>query len=759
MPTASVRLAYRPLRIGFLVRRGHVDDVVRAARLATLVWGGADDPIIAVDEDRERTGRLIAQFRVDVLQPVVDDPMLAEAVAAHPHLAWPRSVDHLGTFGPIGNSEEMLAVDVRLPISHLWNAHFSHGAASPWVWPVWKPDHELAALFSVLYGEFGPDRPAPNYLDWYVKGLLAGRLELDRGLPPRLGFERTPAGLTRLAIDEPWHGSLRSDGVVVGHPHNADHLANFWNLRTVGVDALFWPTTGAELVADAIAAHLADVAERLTRAEGPALGLHLWSCEECARPAEIPPALEALLPAGTKRVLAHLDDRTWTQPLQTPQVLAVDDVTQLAVVEEDTNSATRLVLGLPPHPFPAATLDLFHALWLVRLQLLADAGLTTHTLRLPYVPDLNPWFDWELTNGFGAVRVETEGVGVFSGPRDSSLNLRLVPRENLVAQMFARGGFETKRSAAGGATAEIIRLFGGLRECRRFRIPGVRELLRTAEWRTWQAAKQVVAAGGLTDYKGATADTMLEFLAFHGALHAGLRIQCPNCDIRHHYAATELDETVRCPRCREEFPLTPFLHDAVWHYRASGFFADRGGHGAIPVLLTMMRLEQEAIGQDRVTIPSHELRGDGINCESDLLVLERHDDGRVAVAVSESKDRMEIEQTDIDNLAAVAEKVRASGIECYLIFTTLRDSFTDDEIARFRSYRDSIAEQWSHDVAALEGWHRPGPILFTARELGKFSAYDETERARLPHQHQLGLRELAANSAALYLEAPGQTAP
>jgi hypothetical protein len=25
--------------------------------------------------------------------------------------------------------------------------------------------------------------------------------------------------------------------------HNADHLADFWNLRTVGVDALFWPTT------------------------------------------------------------------------------------------------------------------------------------------------------------------------------------------------------------------------------------------------------------------------------------------------------------------------------------------------------------------------------------------------------------------------------------------------------------------------------------------------------------------------------------
>ena len=645
----------------------------------------------------------------------------------------------------------MLAVDVRLPISHLWNAQLSHGAPSPWVWPRWKSGHELGALFAVLFGEFGPDPPGPSYLDWYVKGLRAGAVDLDHGLLPRLTFDRTPVGLTRTAIEDPWHSRLYSDGLVVGDPSNSDHLANFWNLRTVGVDVLFWPTHSSELVADAVAAHLTDIAERLAQSDGPAPGIHVWSCDgEGRRPAEIPPALETVLPDGAELVLAELDDGTWTQPLQAPQVLAAATVTQLGVVEDDSNGATRLIFSLPPHPFPAATLELYQAQWLVRVHLIADAGLTTHTLKLPYLPDMNPWFTWELTNGFGDVRVETDAVGVFSEPGASSLSLRLTPRADLVEQIFARAGIDTKRSAAGGAAAEIIRLFGGLLECRRLRIPGLRELLHTDEWRTWHNAKQVVAAGGLADYKGATADTMLEFLAFHGALHAGLRIQCPNCDIRHYYAAAELDETVRCPRCRERFPLTPFLHDAAWHYRASGFFADRGGHGAIPVLLTMMRLEQDSIGQDRITIPSHELQGDGINCESDLLVLERHADGRIAVAIAECKNQMEIEQTDVDNLAVVADKVRASGIECYLIFTTLRDSFSTAELDRFRAYRD-FAEQWSTDTAGLESWPRQGPILFTARELGRVALY-ETERARLAHQHRLGLRELATNSTALYLD-------
>ena len=52
--------------------------------MATLVWGGADDPIIAVDEDRARTAKLIKQFRIDVLQPVVDAALLVEAVGGLP---------------------------------------------------------------------------------------------------------------------------------------------------------------------------------------------------------------------------------------------------------------------------------------------------------------------------------------------------------------------------------------------------------------------------------------------------------------------------------------------------------------------------------------------------------------------------------------------------------------------------------------------------------------------------------------------------
>jgi hypothetical protein len=306
-------------------------------------------------------------------------------------------------------------------------------------------------------------------------------------------------------------------------------------------------------------------------------------------------------------------------------------------------------------------------------------------------------------------------------------------------------------SAAGRAVDAVAAQLGGLQGSRLLRAPGVRELLRTPKWRNWTTALGVIERGGLADQRNRTPADVLTALLDRRALVAGLKLQCPNCRIRERYTLDQLCETMRCPRCRNEFAPTPLLHDSIWEYAASGFFADEGAHGAIPVLLTMMRLAQDTT-VDRFILSSHDLRGDGIDCETDLLVLEQHHDGRLAVAVSECKDSGEISQADLDNLALVADHLHASGVECYLVFTTLRAELSADELDRFRAYRDRVAAQWSHDAAHLEGWHRPAPILFTPRELAQWQIYPHDDREGLPHEYQLGLRELAANSAARYLD-------
>src|SRR5437870_3069690 len=92
MATANIDVGYRPLRVGFLVRANSMEDLVAAAQLNTLVWGGVTNPIIPVGDDLDPAASLVTAFAVDVLHPVTDEPRFAEVVSRFPHLRQPREL-------------------------------------------------------------------------------------------------------------------------------------------------------------------------------------------------------------------------------------------------------------------------------------------------------------------------------------------------------------------------------------------------------------------------------------------------------------------------------------------------------------------------------------------------------------------------------------------------------------------------------------------------------------------------------------------
>jgi ferredoxin-like protein FixX len=250
---------------------------------------------------------------------------------------------------------------------------------------------------------------------------------------------------------------------------------------------------------------------------------------------------------------------------------------------------------------------------------------------------------------------------------------------------------------------------------------------------------------------GTAAETFQRLLE-DGVFQAGLHVKCPACTITSRYVAEALARELRCPRCGTSFLLAPNLKDAQWEYQASGFFAHHREHGAIPVALTMLRLEHDIEEKALFLAPSHTLSWDDFTCEADFLALSQRHDGSVVVAVGECKGgNEEIDDDDIAKLKAVSDRVREAGIECYLVFSTTRAAFSEREITAFRNYRTQVEEEWSLDDR-MRGWRRPAPILLTWNELRSFDAYTRAVSERLPEPYAHSLREVAANSAALHLD-------
>lgn len=83
MTTRNLRLRYRPIRIGWCVRKGSLQDVREALRLTHTLWGGSSNPIIPIGAS---AAELVELYRVDTLHPAAEDGEIKAFVDRFPHL-------------------------------------------------------------------------------------------------------------------------------------------------------------------------------------------------------------------------------------------------------------------------------------------------------------------------------------------------------------------------------------------------------------------------------------------------------------------------------------------------------------------------------------------------------------------------------------------------------------------------------------------------------------------------------------------------
>jgi hypothetical protein len=118
-------------------------------------------------------------------------------------------------------------------------------------------------------------------------------------------------------------------------------------------------------------------------------------------------------------------------------------------------------------------------------------------------------------------------------------------------------------------------------------------------------------------------------------------------------------------------------------------------------------------------------------CEIDFMVIE-HSRREIEWAIGEAKSAGgEIDTNDIENMKAVADKLKTIGAYVYLIFAKAADSFTQKEIELF-------------EATKKQGYR---VILLTNKEIEPYDPYYESnDNEQLPHRYAHSFADMVRNS-------------
>lgn len=780
MATINLSVKYRPLRIGFLVRDGNVEDVVKAAGLNSFLWGGVHNPIIPVSADGTFARRLIDYFNIDVLFAVAHSPEIDKLIGEHPFLRSRHfhEVDSLTHEDWPSKKHQLAYLDSLNLVDLYWERDFKNSkdsSKSNCTFIRWQSGDPLARLFAIQYGHY-PDgyNLLHNFEKGFVVGLRAKEIEIPNGAEVEsiCATGITPIVLTGgelVGYGGGWHSE---DGVYFGDQDNFDDLVCFWNLRAAGSDLQFVPAAHAERFTKLVTAHLGRLSNRPTRNPN----LEAWD-SICVhfQPGHETQAQEFVKRYQTKKrmTLSRLHDVRRYGFGGRAATYHFDWDKALATVEESFGKPV-VTLSLPSKKFLTESqrdrrLEVDSQGLAVSLDFYTESSHPGHTLKPPYIRSLNEFYSREMAGDPWALRIEREGIALITDAGDHSVTLYPLGHQALVERIFELAGIKAKLSQPGLLASQIIqnmREFSPLEACRVFKIRGVRKLLTdvsAADLIGWTEALQTIGSQSFTKFKKLFIESrkkpelspadVITFLLKKQILRPHLRLwervsrrrtvfRCVQCGLESKIRMQCFEGKWQCPFCGKEIYLPEFIDSkfrkkTMWTLKKAGLFSkDNNQEGAIPVILSLLSLLRRFDFGRFLYSTSLDLALDA-KCETDLCVVQYRRGDEIEIGIGECKsDKGHITPQDIVNLKAVREKLDAANLSCYMIFAKTSESFYEDEIALFR--------QLKADGVRF--------ILFTNRELEPYDQYLEPGNEHLPVRHPFTLADMARNSDFVYLQ-------
>lgn len=757
METLSVTVRYRPIRVGFCVRKDDFAAVRDAWRLSNSFWGGGYNPILIVDNP-DLARRLVDTFRVDMLWAASDDATTKAFVESFSHLPNPFNSDTSLFESRDNGDREPLLLDLLHPIRSFYEDHIRNNPAPSLSVVIyeWTDDDPLGDVFLISPGMvISPAVAGIDYLKTIERALNAPHVVLDKHDPFPVGADNqySLSALGRLQMKR--HYSVQNwwdyPGFFYGNAGDFDDLVTFWNLRATDNHVVFYDPSHEGRFQGIREKWLEVLRAQPARRHEDEPRVAIWSrSRDESRDLSI---------FGKGLSVCTIDDGIWGGMNLKAPFMYYSEGSALAAVS-DRDDHPRISFQLPPKPIVDA-----QGLYSQHMVISVEPGIGLFgneraTLKTPYVPELNEFYGREFYFEWDKARVEPESLGIISSVTRDDLTLHALDVQVLIQKLFAVAGLKAEPSNPGLIAKRLITQMGGIDGCRVFKIKGVRDLIeaykpekpftRSAAIQLIRAHDEATGTTGFAAHENLSIerrlpgqklnpDAVFAFLLKKRMFQAGLEFACPNCQLEFWVLLDHVRTDTVCEYCGNQFNVTPYLRDRDWRYRRSGLLGrDDNQEGAIPVVLTIQQLYRGFFTRDvlyttatSVTSGPTQIR----DCESDfVMVVPRNREGRVEVVIGECKRRKPIEDDDVEKLMKVAEAFPRNRFDVFVVLAKLMP-FSVAEIESARRLNS--------------GYHKRA-ILLTHRELEPYFIYERTAQEFEIRKTATSLEDMARVTHEIY---------
>lgn len=755
MATESVRIRYRPVRLGWCVREGNWDDLRSVLRSTHTLWGGVFNPILSIG-DADHAAQLIRLYEVDALFPAAEGPQLRAFADRFSHLRWATLHRALFIQGSGGRGHATF-LDIYHPVRSLYEEHVD-GKQEPSAKATlyeWTAEDPLGDVFLAQFGAY-PSREE-IHLDYgaMVERNLKGTkvaLPVDGQVPAESYKHLTPSALSSFELWRDRSPNWDHPGLYVGDANDFADIVNFWNLRAASVQVIFFDPKHEARLGEMARAYVGLLKARPREDKRFEADCGIWS----KRGAQVD--LKALAVESVMRVEIGDGDGIWNGLNLKPPLMYIEDERVLGARSEN-DGIPSLTFELREKPFYEGH-ELHTQHYVASIDPLAYGEGEQVTFNYPFLPELNDFYRREACLADG-IRSGRNGLGVITDVGTETLTIRALRQRSLIANIFECFEMKAQVSEAGRIASRLIQQMGGVQGCRVFKIAGVRALIE--KYKPFQAftrgdATQIIGEvdpnTGVPNFgryeslfiehrEGPKLKPRLvfDYLVKKNVFRVGLNFTCPNCELGFWTHLDNLATEITCEYCGQRFNVTAQLKDGAWAYRRSGLFG-REDHqqGAIPVALTLQQMDTVLNwGMLFVTSMTVESATGAFGpCETDLVIVSEKGlyDHRLGIAIGECKGQGEITEQDVRNLTQVADAFPKDRIAPFIIFSKTAP-FTADEIARCR---------------AAQPPGRKRLILLSDRELEPYFMYERAAKEFVIDSTAISLEDLANTTHALYFD-------